>query len=136
MINNADQNYAQQQFEIAAYDTSGGPPGSAPPSYNILDVNLTPMTCQELGTSLTSTAQQECTFTTTSPVVIATVSGSALSGIADELDYSLPLAANNFYQGATATVTESFVAVQCSNNAHDPSQINDGCAYPGPRSWS
>jgi hypothetical protein len=130
LINNQDPSYAEQQFQIQAFDASGGPLGAP----KIVDSNLT-MTCTETNPH-TTTAVQTCTSTITGPVLIATVTGGIESGLADTLDYYLPLAAGNGYQGATATVTEFFVAVQCSNNATDRSQINDGCLYSGPRSWS
>jgi hypothetical protein len=139
LINNTDPSSAQQQFQIEAFDASGGPLGTP----KIVDSSLT-MTCTESGTDYTSTAVQTCTSTITGPVSVATVSGAATteyggSGIADTLDYYLPLTAGNGYQGATATVTEFFVAVQCSNNAttyssSDPT--NDMCYGPGPKSWS
>ena len=131
LINNSDANFALQQFQIQAFDNSGGSLGAP----KIVDGSLT-MKCTESGTPFTSDAVQTCTSTITGPVLIATVTGGISSGISDILDYYLPKAAGNGYQGATATVTEFFVAVQCSNNATDLSQINDGCLYSGPKSWS
>lgn len=131
LINNTDGLAAIEQFEIKASDTSGGPPGSAPSNTTVTDINLVP-TCSYSGTQFTSNFVQTCTFQTPTPVEIATASGETTPGqvasqVADQLDYFLPNLAGNGYQGASASITESFVAVQYANN-------NNG--HGGPISWS
>jgi hypothetical protein len=50
--------------------------------------------------------------------------------------YTLSSSADNSYQGATAAVTVTFYAVQCSNNWANGTALNDQCANPGPASWT
>ncbi|KYP81359.1 TasA family protein [Ferroacidibacillus organovorans] len=55
------------------------------------------------------------------------------------INYSLPLAANNFYQGQTGSATITVEAIQARNNSIDSSK--NPVSYPytgavGPQSWS
>jgi hypothetical protein len=140
LINNTDPNSATQQFQIEANNASNGNPPKAP---TVADINLSLITCSETN-PFTSNAVQTCTFTTTQPVEITAVTGEGSTGqvasqVADQLDFYLPKAAGNGYQGSMATITETFVAVQCSNNAstiNSADPTNAKCYGAGPASWT
>jgi predicted ribosomally synthesized peptide with SipW-like signal peptide len=74
------------------------------------------------------------------PVLIGN-SGSGATSFTATLAYTLPLSAGNAYQDTKATLSATFVAVQCSNNGLLPSGAldpgtNETCQDPGPASWS
>ncbi|MGC1184751.1 MAG: hypothetical protein WBA31_06315 [Candidatus Dormiibacterota bacterium] len=142
LINNNDPNASSQEIQFNGHD-----PWSA--AWTSTDSSLT-VNC---GTNST-TQVQTCTGSTQIYVVGAAGPDPNPSGIANlekyyniggtegsvaaNLDYYLPLASGNGYQGSSATVTITFFAVQCSNNASgDPSAANADCsAGNAPIAWS
>jgi hypothetical protein len=70
------------------------------------------------------------------PVVIGDSSSSGGGPYTATVAYTLSSSAGNTYQNATAVVTVTFYAVQCSNNwAGGTQYANEQCAAPGPASW-
>jgi hypothetical protein len=143
LINDNDPNASSQEFKVNGKDPWSG-------AWTSTDSSLT-VNC---GTD-TSTSVQTCTGNTEIFVVGAAGPSPNPSGIANleeyfndgggtkgsvaaNLDYYLPLAATNGYQGASATVTITFYSVQCSNNAFGlPAAVNADCsAANAPAAWS
>jgi hypothetical protein len=142
LINNNDPNASAQEFQINGKDPWSG-------AWTSTDSSLT-FSC---GTD-SSTNVQTCNGSTGIFVVGAAgpnpnpssinnlekyfnAGGGNEGSVAANLDYYLPLAASNGYQGASATVTITFYSVQCSNNALASSAVNADCSAAGaPAAWS
>jgi hypothetical protein len=72
---------------------------------------------QQGGTSATLSAG------TTSNLLVSTTAATQNTAVSFTLDYAVPSASGNTYQGGSATVTLTFHAVQSGNNA-----LPSGCA--------
>ncbi len=71
-----------------------------------------------------------------SPVVVGNSPSDGGGPYTATVAYTLSSNADNTYQAASAVVTVTFYAVQCSNNWAGGSAANESCAGPGPASWT